>query len=87
MKHIDWQLHSIACQKSKSIVIKKKSYFITITMDKNSNFENLDNLNVQQLREELEWLKLEKEDLKRKIKFQKRRHEELIAFLKSNEEG
>ena len=61
-------------------------YFITITMDKNSNFENLDNLNVQQLREELEWLKLEKEDLKRKIKFQKRRHEELIAFLKSNEE-
>ena len=28
-------------------------------MDKNSNFENLDNLNVQQLREELEWLKLE----------------------------
>ena len=61
-------------------------YFITIKMDKNSNFENLDNLDVQQLREELEWLKLEKEDLKRKIKFQKRRHEELIAFLKSNEE-
>ena len=56
-------------------------------MDENSNFENLDNLNVQQLREELEWLKLEKEDLKRKIKVQKRRHEELIALLKSNEEG
>jgi len=62
----------------------KKS--ITFAMDKNSNFENLDRLNVQKLREELKWLKLEREDLKRKIKFQKRRHEELIAFLKSNEE-
>ena len=55
-------------------------------MDKNSNFESLDNLNVQQLREELEWLKLEQEDLKRKLKFQKRRHEELIALFQTDEE-
>ena len=63
-----------------------KKYSITLTMDENSNFESRDNLNVQQLREELEWLKLEQEDLKRKLKFQKRRHEELIALFQTDEE-
>ena len=56
-------------------------------MDKNSNFQHLRDLNrVQQLKEELNWLRLEREDLRRQLKLYKRKCEELTALCEMNEE-
>ena len=55
-------------------------------MDKNSNFQSLEDLNVQQLKEELNWLRLEREDLRRQLKFSKRKCKELTALLQTDEE-
>ena len=63
-----------------------KTYFFTFTMDKNSNFQSLEDLNVQQLKEELNWLRLEREDLRRQLKFSKRKCKELTALFKTDEE-
>ena len=55
-------------------------------MDKNSNFQSLEDLNVQQLKEELNWLRLEREDLRRQLKFSKRKYKELTALFQPDEE-
>ena len=64
-KHIDRRLHFIT----------SKNIETFSTMDRNSNFENIDDLSTEQLREEVQWMQEE-------LKIRKMQRDENVRQLK-----
>jgi len=64
-KHIDRRLH----------LITSKNIETFSTMDRNSNFENIDDLSTEQLREEVQWMQEE-------LKIRKMQRDENVRQLK-----